>query len=168
MCYVYSKRYGISVIVLRIFSTYGPRISPHQKIFYILSCAAKGKDITVYKNSGRDFVYVDDVVYALISCLKKRLGYQIINIGSGVSYSIKDVALEIIKLMNSKSKIIERKNVDEIQKFTYSNIKKANKLLGYIPRFSLLDGLASTVRWFSQEVYNNKDYRRYINENSTP
>jgi len=58
--------------------------------------------------------------------------------------------------------------VDEIQKFTYSNIKKANKLLGYIPRFSLLDGLASTVRWFSQEVYNNKDYRRYINENSTP
>jgi len=163
MCYVYSKKYGISAIVLRIFSTYGPRISPHQKIFYILNQARKNKDISVYKDSGRDFVYVDDVAYAIISCLRKRLGYQIINIGLGVSYSIKDVALEIVKLMNSKSKVIEESNIDEIQRYTYSDIKKANKLLGYIPRIRLLYGLAATVGWFNQEVRNNRVfYKEYL------
>ena len=100
----------------------------------------------------RDFIYVDDVINAIIMSLKnpKSTG-EIINIGSGKPVSVKKVIAKICTLLNSGKpqygKIKLRK--DEIMKL-YPNINKARKILNWKPSISLEKGLRKTIQFFNK------------------
>ena len=101
----------------------------------------------------RDFIYIDDLIDAIIKILsnQKVLG-QIINIGSGKPISVKKLILKICKLSKGGKpqfgKILLRK--DEITKL-YPNLSKIKKFLNWKPKFNLENGLKKTIRYFKTQ-----------------
>jgi dTDP-glucose 4,6-dehydratase len=114
----------------------------------------------------RDFNYVEDVCHGFELALKaKNIFGETINLGSGYEISMKDIALLISSLMDSKiniKKITERMrpNKSEVMRLCASNVK-AKKLLKWKPKFSgkngLKKGLIKTIEWFQENETFNKD-----------
>ena len=100
----------------------------------------------------RDFIYVDDVIRAIIKILKnKKTTGEIINIGSGKPVSVKKTITTICKIVgggNPKFGKIDFRN-DEILEL-YPNISKAKKLLKWKPKISFYSGITKTINHFKQ------------------
>lgn len=134
LCWFYNQNYGISTIILRIFNLYGPE---QQKGFIIpdIISQLENQNISLGNpNPKRDFIYIDDVVEAISKSMKKN-SFDIINIGSGKSYSIKEVAEKIVK-----GKDVVYSGGEE-RSDIYADVTRAKKVLGWEPKISLDDGL---------------------------
>lgn len=105
---IFSRTYGLKSSSLRYFNVFGPRQNSYSPVIPVfLSKAMNNEDLEIYGTGEqtRDFVYVDEVVKANEILMDKGDG-ETFNIGSGNDVSIKDLAQLIIKLTNSKSKIV--------------------------------------------------------------
>jgi len=152
-CQVFNKVYGLKTVCLRLFNVYGPRqegISYSGVISQFIRRLRFGKPPTIFGDGlqTRDFVYVEDVVDAIIkaSCLKECVGEEI-NIGSGRETSIRELANILIRkfgLWSIKPKYVTPR-VGDIRK-SCASIKKAKRLLEYEPKFSLEDGLNKLIK----------------------
>jgi nucleoside-diphosphate-sugar epimerase len=106
-------------------------------------------------NQERDFIYVEDVVNAYIDIILKKdnfsNGFYEYSIGSGESIKIKDLVLLIKKMTNNEVTQVKfgalpyRNN--EIM-YSKANIKKIRDDIGWIPKFSLEEGLKNTILWY--------------------
>ena len=140
--------YGIETVALRIFNAYGPHQhmppvhAPVVPLF--LKSALTGASIVVYGDGAqtRDFVYVDDVVNALVAAATAPgIRGEVINVGSGDETSISDLIGAISQTAQREPEIIN--NPRETGGITrlVADLTKANALLGYWPEVSLDDGL---------------------------
>lgn len=152
-----SKTYDIPSLILRISTIYGPDALQHQIIPQLIFHIFKGDQFVLHvsPDTKRDFVYIDDVVRAIESCFSKRLTLQTINIGSGKSHTIKEVAEEIAKIANKdikKIKFEKSKDKKHIDNVTTDEVKlsiaRAKKMLNYKPETSLQEGLKQMVDWY--------------------
>ena len=97
ICKYYADVFTLDITILRPFNVYGPDQEKHFLIPEIIEQIKKSKKIIVNSfQPKRDFVYIEDLVNALTISSKKLKGFQIYNIGSGVSVSVK----EIIELLD--------------------------------------------------------------------
>jgi len=145
-CKVYSKI--MNVVVLRYCGAYGVGQDEHYATHRFVKQALNQEPITIYGagNQTTDFTYVDDIVKGSILAIK-RIKEGTYNISSGQETSIKKLAETIIKLTNSKSKIIfSGKKTDRPFRFVL-DIKKAKKVLGY-SSLSLEKGLSKYISEF--------------------
>lgn len=105
----YQKEYGLSYTIFRFFNTYGNRQMDDFVVAKFLDLARNGEDITIYGDGfqTRTFCYIDDNLEVTLKILKGDLAInQIINVGSEIEISILELAKLIIRITNSKSKII--------------------------------------------------------------
>lgn len=152
---IYSKELGFSGLVLRMGTMYGPKDSHARFIPQIIKKAIKNEDILL--NSGmkkRDYVYVEDAVRALILSKDCRLktGHIILNIGGGTTYKLIDLVNIILKLTNSKSKVLVGKlpeRINEADKWLL-DIEKAKKILKWVPKVSIEEGIKKSVDYFKK------------------
>ena len=135
LCHFYSENYGVKVIILRPFNVYGP----NQKEHFLIPSIIKQIDLTKKINvkdlkPKRDFVYVKDLVMAILKSIELKKNFEIVNIASGKSHSVYEVikTIQKIKGTNFKIKSTDEIRVDEIMD-TRANIKKAKKILGWSP-----------------------------------
>jgi nucleoside-diphosphate-sugar epimerase len=144
---------GLPIVTLRPFLIYGPSQDTNMFIPSLIHHCLEGKDFPMTKgDQTREFNYVDDIVdaYLLAAFCPKAVG-EIINIGNGIEYKIKDVAEIIVKMMGSPIKLLIgnlSKRPGEASHFFCSN-EKAKRLLGWFPKFSLDEGLKKTIEWFT-------------------
>jgi len=147
-CQVFYKIHGLKTVILRYFNVYGPRQSkgPYSGVIVKFIEQLKQKKSPVIFGDGtqtRDFVYVDDVVDAALNILNcKKCAGDIINVGSGKETSIKElynILLRMFGMRNVKPEYGSPRAGDI--KRSYADLSKAEKLLGYKPKFSLEDGL---------------------------
>jgi len=148
LCKSYNKEYGMNCTILRPFNIYGSGQSRDFLIPKIVDQLSSGKIILKDPNPKRDYVYIDDVISAYINAaMYSSQGFDIFNIGSGVSYSVKEIVDRIIDISNNDVKITftqeSRKN--EIMN-TVANIKKAKEKLGWQPKFDIDAGLSTLLR----------------------
>ena len=148
VCKLYSQMYGMPSIVLRYFNVYGPReptkgrYAPVVGLFRRQNENNKPMTIVGDGNQKRDFTYIDDVVEANICAMKTSDGistFEIYNVGTGVNYTINEVA----KLIDKDGKV---KHIDERPaevRETLADIEKTKKDLGWCPRFSLEEKILS-------------------------
>ena len=145
------KRYNFPSVILRLYLIYGPNQDANRIIpITILNSiqnnrfdCSKGKQL-------RDFLYIDDLINAIIKTLRRRnLIGQIINIGSGKPISIKKLILNICRLAKGGQPQFGKISLrgDEIDKL-YPNITKSTKLLNWKPKISLKNGLKRTIKYF--------------------
>lgn len=157
ICLSFQKSFNLPITIIRPFNTFGPRQSLRAVIPTILYQAATNNKIELGNlNSTRDFTFVDDTVSGFICALnkKKTIG-EIINLGTGYEFSIKDIVNLTSKILNKKlsvKKKIERfrPKKSEVSRLL-SNNKKAKKLLNWKPKYASKDGfekgLAKTLKW---------------------
>ena len=146
------KLWGIETVTLRIFNAYGPRQhlpADHPPVIpNFLKQAAKGGSLIVH-NSGsqtRDFVYLDDVVNALVRAgTATGVDGTTINIGSGKESSILDLVNNVVELTGADTETIYNHKATGGVSRMRADITQASKLLGYKPKFGLAEGLARTL-----------------------
>ncbi len=153
--YDYHKQYGTDIRIIRIFNTYGPRMSVNdgRVISNFIVQALQGEDITVYGKGDqtRSFCYVDDLVDGIINFMNLS-GGEIgpINLGNPGEFTILELAQKILQMTNSKSKIIfkDLPQNDPMQRKPV--IEKAQNLINFSPKVDLEKGLEKTIQYFKK------------------
>ena len=94
----------------------------------------------------RDYVYLEDLVTALLATLDKPSGYRVYNIGSGVSLSVQEVIDAIQDISGTQKKVV-RDNVIRTNELldVVADISKAWKELGWHPGFSFHAGIENVI-----------------------
>lgn len=108
-CRSYQAEYGLNFTLLRFFNTYGEKQSTDFVMSKFIKSALAGKDITVYGDGSqtRTFCYIDDNIDATIYALEKNLFVNdVVNIGNDKLMTILELAEVIIRLTDSKSKVV--------------------------------------------------------------
>ena len=166
--YAYSKRYqeelslalgsayGFPVVCLRLFNVYGPRQSlsnPYTGVMAIfLSRLLAGERPVIYEDGRqtRDFVSVHDVTAAVIAALgSSSADGQVVNIGSGVGRSIREIATTLAHLAGKSDLaplITERYRLGDVR-HCIADASRARLTLAFTPKMAWEDGLAEVVEW---------------------
>lgn len=145
-CRVFHNNFGLETAVLRFSNVYGPR-DEGRVIPLWLGRAQAGQDLVVYGGQQIiDFVWIDQVVEALIRASRADIIGQPINVGSGKGTSIIDLAQRILALVGSPSRLdVQPARSAEVVRFTAA-IDRMASLLGLRPPDDPLHGLAQMVR----------------------
>ena len=106
----YQRQHNVSIKVMRIFNTYGPRMHPNdgRVVSNFIIQALRGEDISIYGDGSqtRSFCYVDDLISGMMKLMESRDGFfGPVNIGNPSEFSILELAQNVIELTNSRSKI---------------------------------------------------------------
>ena len=148
----YSRNYGLDYTIFRLFNVYGDEQNVDWVLPEFVSKAIKNQEIIIHGDGSqiRSFCYVSDIANGFSLALDNSNG-EIINLGNDSEpISIKDLALKIIRLANSKSTIKflpfeqSKRNRNEIMK-RVPDIKKAITQLGYKPKIGLEEGIMKVI-----------------------
>lgn len=144
--------WGIETVCLRVFNAYGPgqHLPPsHPPVVpNFLRQAARGGSLVVHGDGKqtRDFVYVDDVVQGMIAAATAPdVDRMVINIGSGRETSIRELVQHILSVTESDAEVIYTPRNDPGVSRMCADLSLAGKLLGYMPRMPLREGLKLTA-----------------------
>ncbi|MEK6982252.1 MAG: UDP-glucuronic acid decarboxylase family protein [Candidatus Micrarchaeota archaeon] len=152
LCYNYYHKFGVNVILARIFNTYGPRMDKKdgRVIPNFVTQALSGKDITLYGNGlqTRSFCYVSDLVDGLTKLAFSDITFDVFNVGNPHEITLQTLANKVKELAQSKSNIIHKPLPQDDPKQRCPNITKIKKAVNWEPKVSLDDGLKKTIEWF--------------------
>lgn len=147
---------NINYLILRLSNLYGERydIRKSQGIINVfLNKIKNDEDITIYGdgNNIRDYIYIKDFCEAFIRLIDRDINNEILNIGSGIGYSINDVVKNIKEVVNKKFKIkyINDRGIDVGKNIL--NIDKIRRKINWTPQVKLKDGIKSTWEWEKNE-----------------
>ena len=154
LCEMYSKLYGIDVVILRFFTVYGPRGRPDMAPYIFVKNILEGKKIKMFGSgdSKRDYTYVGDVIERIVAAMNKGFKFEIINLGDSKPVLLKEF-IALIEKVTGKKAIIEQ--VEEQKgdiKATWADISKAKKLLNYEPKVSVEEGMKRFVAWYNNNL----------------
>jgi len=158
-CQMISKTLDLPIRTLRPFLTYGPFQDPSNMFIpSLIHHCLVGNDFKMTTgDQTRDYTFIDDTVeaYLLAANCPGAVG-EIINIGTGIEYSIRNVAKKILNMMGDPIQLqvgAIPKRSGETEHF-FCNNDKAEELLGWKPTISLDVGIKKTIEWFN-EASNN-------------
>lgn len=149
----YHRQHGLDIKVVRIFNTYGPRMHPNdgRVVSNFIVQALTGKDITIYGDGSqtRSFCYRDDLIEGIMRLMNTEKGITgPVNIGNPGEFTMLELAEAVLRLTNSKSKIVHMPLPQDDPKQRQPNIEIAQKLLGWGPVTPLEEGLVKTIDYF--------------------
>lgn len=155
MTMAYHRFHGLETRIVRIFNTYGPRmrIDDGRALPTFISQALTGKDITIYGDGSqtRSFCYVSDLVDGIFKLLLSQ-ETEPVNIGNPDEITIKEFAEEVLKLIDTKSKIIFTELPEDDPKVRQPDISKAKRILNWTPKVGRTDGLKVTIEHFKNSL----------------
>ena len=151
------KKEKFPATVIRLYLVYGPKQDINRVIPITIKNALLDKKFNCSTGlQFRDFIYIDDVINAILKTLKNiKTNGEIINIGSNKPVRIKDLIIRICSLVGSGKPIFGKIKLrkDEI-KSLYPNINKAHKILRWRPKISLNTGLKRTIKYYKNAKFN--------------
>jgi len=148
LCRAYHEYYALKCVVLRVFNIYGEGQSDNFLIPSILKQLVNRKIELLDAEPRRDFVNVADVVNAYIKAGEySGSGFEVFNIGSGVSHRVSDVVDLILNIVGTECNVVykDERRKSEIMD-TVADISKAKRLLKWEPSVTLKDGLRSMTK----------------------
>jgi UDP-glucose 4-epimerase len=144
--------WGIETVSLRIFNAYGPGqqlpASHAPVIPRFLKSALTGASLVIFGDGEqtRDFVYVDDVVDALLAAATAPdIDRQVINVGGGEETSLNELVAAIGQVVGRHLEPIYNTGQPGGVRHMRADLTRAGKLLGYTPKTLLPDGLRLTL-----------------------
>jgi UDP-glucuronate 4-epimerase len=150
--HVYHHVYGMDIVMLRLFTVYGPRQRPDLAIRKFTTLMDAGKAIPVFGDGSteRDYTHVADTLEGIVACTQKEFGFEIFNLGESQTVKL-SYLIELIEMALGKKAIIDRQPAQpgDVPR-TYADISRARTLLGYEPRVKIEEGIPKFVDWFRQ------------------
>ena len=151
----YHRYHGVDTRIVRIFNTYGPRMRLHdgRAVPAFMSQALRDEDVTIFGDGSqtRSFQYISDLVAGILRLMASSTNDPV-NIGNPHEVSIKEIAEIIVRLVNSKSKLVVRPLPVDDPKQRQPDITRARTVLGWEPKVGLEEGLQKTVGYFREKV----------------
>ncbi len=149
----YHRMHNVEIKVIRIFNTYGPKMSVNdgRVVSNFIVQALKGEDITIYGNGmqTRSFCFVDDLIEGMVRMMNSRNEFTgPCNMGNPIELTMIDLANCIIKLTDSKSKLVFAPLPQDDPTQRKPVIELAEKELGWKPSVSLEQGIKRTINYF--------------------
>ena len=149
----YITEYSVNASIIRIFNTYGPnmQLDDGRVVTNFIVQALGNEDITIYGNGQqtRSFSYIEDTVSGLLKALYYKKP-DIFNIGNDNEITILELAKIILKLTNSKSKIVNNPLPKDDPMQRRPDLNKSQSILGYKTQVDLEEGLVKTINWVKQ------------------
>ncbi|MFW5695797.1 MAG: UDP-glucuronic acid decarboxylase family protein [Alkalispirochaeta sp.] len=151
----YWREHDLSIKVIRIFNTYGPRMHPSdgRVVSNFIMQALAGEDITIYGDGSqtRSFCYADDLIDGMIRMMNSRPEFVgPVNIGNPGEFTIKELAEKVIELTGSTSQLVYRPLPEDDPLQRKPDISVAKAELDWQPHVALHEGLQPTIEYFQQ------------------
>jgi dTDP-glucose 4,6-dehydratase len=151
----YHRAHEVDTRIIRIFNTHGPRmqVSDGRAVPNFMAQAIRGEPITVYGDGSqtRSLCYVSDLVRGVLAVLEKGDDMPV-NLGNPHEVTVLQLAQTIVRLADSKSKIVHKELPVDDPKQRRPDITHARELLGWEPQVALDDGLRRTLEYFRTVV----------------
>ncbi len=158
-CSAYFNTFGIKTISLRFGNVYGP-LSKHKDsvIAKFFKLALEGKPLEIYGdgNQTRDFIYIDDLIYAIVLSVKSDVGGETFQIATYRETTVNEIASKIKEIVEKTlfkqlQIVYSKPRLGDVER-NYSDISKAKMLLGFEPKFTLDEGLKKTFEYFISKI----------------
>jgi len=155
-CQLFTKLYGLPTVCLRYFNVYGPRQDADSDYAAVIPKfihrLLRNQSPVVYGDGEqtRDFIFIEDVVQGTILAAERDIQGQVVNIGSGKSFSVNELADKLIAITGRHVNPVHVEPQPGDVKHSFGNISKARSLFGFKPAISLEDGLARTIAYFEK------------------
>lgn len=154
LCQSYSEKFGLKVVIVRLFSVYGKGLKK-QLLWDACNKMLNAEDKVLFWGTGdetRDFIHVDDVISLFVKCMEVNERFIIVNGGTGIKNTIKQI-VELIKNLLQKDIKIEFNNQVNVGNPQYyqADTKKLQEI-GFDEFIDFDDGLKEYILWFRKEV----------------
>ena len=156
-CSAYFHTFGVETVALRFGNVYGPG-SDHKNsvVAKFIRQAMQGETLEIYGDGKqtRDFIYIDDLIRAVIFAAKAEgIGGEIFQIATNEETTVSDLADKLLPILaNSGFKDVEVRHavlrLGDVRR-NFSDTSKAQRLLGWEAEIELAEGLELTVGWFT-------------------
>lgn len=148
VCHFYANYHNLDITIIRPFNIYGPGQPKHFLIPKIVNLVKNGQDIELFDLvPKRDYVFIDDLVDALIKTSKLKLqGFNVFNIGSGKSISVQDVVDVIQEIAGTSLDVTckEQKRLQDLDDVV-ADISESFMKLKWIPITGFKEGIKKTL-----------------------
>lgn len=151
----YRRQHNLQIKVARIFNTYGPRmyVNDGRVVSSFIVNALRGEPITIFGDGKqtRSFCYVDDLIDGLVRMMNTP--HDVIgpiNLGNTCETTIRELADTVIRLTDSKSKVIYTDLPQDDPRRRSPDITKASNILEWKPSTPLETGLQKTIDYFDR------------------
>jgi len=147
LCASYSRDYGISCCVLRLFNVYGAgQHEPFIVPYLVRKALDNDPPMVKHPDSIRDFIHVDDVVDAMLKSLQHmRSGSLFLNVGSGKPVAVKQIINLIGEIIDRPVKWIHQPAQEDTHPAVWANIERAREHLDWAPQIDLRQGLTEMI-----------------------
>ena len=150
------RQFNLDARVVRIFNTYGPRMSENdgRVVSNFVVQALKGEDITIYGDGKqtRSFCYVSDLIEGMLRVMDLNLCDSPINLGNEVEFTMNELADLVISMTGSTSKKIYRDLPSDDPKMRKPDTSRAKKLINWTAETNLQNGLENTISYFRSQI----------------
>ncbi len=148
----YHRQNGVDIRIVRIFNTYGPRMSPEdgRVVSNFIVQALRGEDITIFGDGSqtRSFCYYSDLIDGFVRLMEQDKLVGPVNIGNPGEFTMLELAEKVIQLTGTQSRIVYEALPADDPKQRQPDIELAKTELGWEPRVSLDEGLVETIDYF--------------------
>jgi len=158
MCQAYRKQYGFNAISLMPTNLYGPNDNFDLETSHVLPALIRkfheaNDEVTLWGDGSamREFLHVDDLAEACFACMKDYNGSDPINVGTGEDVTIKELAETISSVVRFEGETVwdtDKPNGTPRKLLNIDRIKE----LGWTPKISLRQGIASTYAWYKDSL----------------
>ncbi len=152
----YHRQNGVDIRVVRIFNTYGPRMSPEdgRVVSNFIVQALRGEDLTIYGDGTqtRSFCHYSDLIEGFVRLMEQEETTGPINIGNPGEFTMLELAEKVIALTGTQSKIVFEPLPLDDPKQRRPDISLARKHLDWEPKVPLEEGLQDTIAYFRDSL----------------
>jgi UDP-glucose 4-epimerase len=150
---LYEHLYGLDFRVLRVANPFGPfQVAAKSQGFVaaLISRALAGEDIEIWGDGSvvRDYIFVDDVVEAMLAAVTDQSSFRTFNIGTGTGRSLRDVIATMEMHLGRKLAIAWKPGRAIDVPTSVLSITRAQEVLHWSPKVSFEDGVRRTIDWW--------------------
>ena len=153
-CSAYFRTFGIDTVCLRFGNVYGPRSRKKSSVVAkFIRQAVQGESCVIFGDGSqtRDFIYIDDLVRAVLLALDKPVGGETFQIATGMERTVGEVA-ELLAQALAKRNVTMTVEHDTPRlgdvKRNFSDTSKARRLLDWMPKVEISEGIERTLNYF--------------------
>jgi len=158
-CSAYFRTFGLSTVALRFGNVYGPRSKHKSSVvakFFKLALAGETLEIFGDGRQTRDFLYIDDLIQAILLAAAADVGGEVFQIATFKETTVNEIAEKVTRIVAKHTgQTIQVRHsqprLGDVRR-NYSDISKSQKMLGYQPRFDLDAGLEKTFAYFQSKA----------------